>query len=83
MLNASLLWTCAGLLFEFVRLFENFYDVCEREDVWNCPYYKQENCYEFSAAIFIELLKFWCEVLPIVLGCMRMPGDVSGDHEHN
>ena len=34
--------------------------------------------YEFSAAIFIELLKFWCEVLTIVLGCMRMSGDVSG-----
>ena len=34
--------------------------------------------YEFSAAIFIELLKFWCEVLTIVLGYMRMSGDVSG-----
>ena len=34
--------------------------------------------YEFSAAIFIELLKFWCEELTIVLGCMRMSGDVSG-----
>ena len=33
--------------------------------------------YEFSAAIFIKLLKFWCEVLTIVLGCMHMSGDVS------
>ena len=34
--------------------------------------------YEFSAAIFIELLKFWYKVVTIVLGCMRMPGNVSG-----
>ena len=34
--------------------------------------------YEFSAAIFTELFKFWCEVLTIVLGCMRMSGDVTG-----
>ena len=34
--------------------------------------------YEFSTAIFIEFLKFWFEVLTIVLGCMRMPGHVSG-----
>ena len=34
--------------------------------------------YDFSAAIFIELLKFWCEVLTTVLGRMRMSGDVSG-----
>ena len=34
--------------------------------------------YEFSAAIFIELLKFWCEVLTIFLGCIRMSGDISG-----
>ena len=33
--------------------------------------------YEFSTAILIDLLKFWCEVLTIVLGCMRMSGDVS------
>ena len=33
--------------------------------------------YEFSTAIFIELLKFWSEVLTIVLGCIRMSGDVS------
>ena len=30
-----------------------------------------------SAAIFIELLKFFCEVL-LFLGCMCMSGDVSG-----
>ena len=35
---------------------------------------------EFSGAIFIELLKFPCEVVTIVLGCMRMSGDVQ---EHN
>ena len=35
--------------------------------------------YEFTAAIFIELLKFFCEVLPIIFRrCMRMSGDVSG-----
>ena len=34
--------------------------------------------YEFSAAIFIELLKFWYKVVTIVLECMRMPGNVSG-----
>ena len=34
--------------------------------------------YEFSAAIFIELLKFWYKVVTIVLGCMRLPGNVSG-----
>ena len=33
---------------------------------------------EFSGAIFIELLKFPCEVVTIVLGCMRMSGDVTG-----
>ena len=33
--------------------------------------------YEFSAAIFIELLKIFCEVL-LFLGCMSMSGDVSG-----
>ena len=32
--------------------------------------------YEFSAAIFIEPSKCWCEVLTIVLGCMRMSGDI-------
>ena len=25
--------------------------------------------YEFSAAIFIELSKFWCEVFPIIMEC--------------
>ena len=30
-----------------------------------------------STAIFIELLKFFCEVL-LILGCMGMSGDVSG-----
>ena len=34
--------------------------------------------YEFSAASFIELLEFWCEVLTIVLGYMRKSGDASG-----
>ena len=34
--------------------------------------------YEFLADIFIELLKFWCEVLTVVLGCMRMFDDSSG-----
>ena len=34
------------------------------------------NDYEFSAAIFNELLKFWCGVLTIVLGCMHLYGDV-------
>ena len=34
--------------------------------------------YEFSEAILIELLMFWCEVLTIVLGCMNLSGDVSG-----
>ena len=34
--------------------------------------------YEFSAAIFTELLKFFCEVLTIFLGCMPMSGDISG-----
>ena len=34
--------------------------------------------YEVSAAIFIELLKFQCEVLTILLRCIRMSGDVSG-----
>ena len=36
--------------------------------------------YEFSAAIFTELLKFFCEVLTIFLGCMPMSGDISGAH---
>ena len=31
-----------------------------------------------SAALFIELLKFFCEVLTIFLGCMCMSGDISG-----
>ena len=34
--------------------------------------------YEFSAAIFIELLEFWCEVLTTVLRHMRKSGDASG-----
>ena len=38
----------------------------------------ESTVYEFSGAIFIELLKFSFEVLTIVLGCMRMSGDVSG-----
>ena len=32
--------------------------------------------YEFSAATFIKLWKFWCEVLTIVLGCVRVSSDV-------
>ena len=34
--------------------------------------------HQFSTAIFIFLflLKFWCEVITIVWGCMRMSGDV-------
>ena len=34
--------------------------------------------YEFSAAIFIELLNFWCELLTTVLGCVCESDDVSG-----
>ena len=34
--------------------------------------------YEFSAAIFIELLNFWCELLTTVLGCVCESDEVSG-----
>ena len=34
--------------------------------------------YEFSAAIFIEFLKFFCEVLTIIFRMHGMSGDISG-----
>ena len=72
MLNASLLWSCAGLLFwvfkDRLRIYVIFVnvDMCEIVLITN-----ESTDYEFSAAIVVELLKFWCEVL-------TMPGDVPG-----
>ena len=78
MLNDSLLWGFVELHFQVLRIFREFCNVCERGNVWNSPYYKESTDYEFSGAILIGLLKFWCEVLTIGLGCMRISGDVSG-----
>ena len=79
MLNASLLWSCVELLFwvfkDCLRISVMFatVEICEVVFITS-----ESTDYEFSAAIFIKSLKFWCEVLTIVLGCMHISGDVSG-----
>ena len=67
MLNASLLWSCGGCSFlvfkDFVRIFVTFVDVDMCKTVLIAG---ESTDYEFSAATFIELLKFFCEVLTII-----------------
>ena len=52
-----------GGVFECLRLCEDFCDVCRHEHVQTVLIAGESTDYEFSAAIFIELLKFFCEVL--------------------
>ena len=69
-----------GLLFEFLKIVWEFYETFVEVDMCEIVLITSEGTgYEFSAAIFIDLLKFWCEVLTIVLGCISMSGDASGE----
>ena len=63
MLNDSLLWSCGGCFFEFLRIVWFLWCL----SAWTCVKLSllqvRVLTMEFSAAIFIELLKFFCEVL--------------------
>ena len=67
---------------DFLRMFLRiFCDVFEHGRVWYCDIFlisSESTDYEFFTDMFMELLYFWCEVLTIVLGCMRMFDDALG-----
>ena len=68
--NAGL-WTYAFVTFDFLRTILRIFVIFTKEDVYEIVLIIGETAnYYFSATIFIELLKCWCEVFTIVLGCM-------------
>ena len=77
MSNASLLWSCVALLFWVFRI---FWGLLWYLWTWTCVELSllQVTVFYYKQAICIELSKFWCEALTIVLGCMRMSFYVSG-----
>ena len=60
MLNASLLWSCAGLLFKIFQDYFSIFVMFVNLDISEIVIITSESTdYEFFTDIFIELLKFF------------------------
>ena len=82
MLNASLLWNCRGCFFEFLKIVWEFFVIFVNVDMCKTVLIAGEGT--DCAAIFIELLKCFCEVLTIIFTMhvyvwWRIRGTISGE----
>ena len=85
MLKANLLWSCGVCFFiifrDCLRIFVMFVNV----GMWKTVLIEGEST--VSEAVFVGLLNYFCEVLTIFLGCIRMyvwwrfRGTTSGERE--